>query len=82
MILTFEELRQLKDKLPSGSMQKIADELKIDVQHVRNYFGADHYSQKNIPGVHYEKGGPGGGIVKLYDTTIYDCAQKMLKNRN
>ena len=39
MIITFNELRRIKDKLPSGSSQRIADELGIDVETVRNYFG-------------------------------------------
>ena len=38
-MITFNELRQIKDMLPSGSMQKIADELGLDVETVRNYFG-------------------------------------------
>ena len=31
-MITFNELRQIKDMLPSGSMQKIADELGLDVE--------------------------------------------------
>ena len=42
MIITFNELRRIKDKLPSGSSQRIADELGIDVESVRNYFGGRH----------------------------------------
>ena len=38
MIITFNELRRIKDRLPSGSSQRIADELGIDVDTVRNYF--------------------------------------------
>ena len=33
-MITFNELRQIKDMLPSGSMQKIADELGLDVETV------------------------------------------------
>ena len=44
-MITFNELRKIKDQLPSGSMQKIADELGIDVETVRNYFGGDDYNQ-------------------------------------
>ena len=43
MVITFNELRRIKDKLPSGSSQRIADELGIDVDTVRNYFGGKHY---------------------------------------
>ena len=34
MIITFNELRRIKDRLPSGSSQRIADELGIDVDTV------------------------------------------------
>ena len=46
MIITFNELRRIKDKLPSGSSQRIADELGIDVETVRNYFGGKHLDAK------------------------------------
>ena len=42
MIITFNELRRIKDRLPSGSSQRIADELGISVDSVRNYFGGRH----------------------------------------
>ncbi len=45
MIITFNELRVLKDKLPDCSMKKIADQLDIDEYTVRNYFGATHYKE-------------------------------------
>mgnify|MGYP000520820424 FL=1 len=37
--ITFNELRRLKDSLPDGSTHRIADELGISVETVRNYFG-------------------------------------------
>ena len=76
MIITFNELRRLKDKLPSGSSQRIADELGIDVETVRNYFGGKHSAQAGA-GVHFEQG-PGGGLVTLDDTAIFDAAQRIL----
>lgn len=45
MVITFNELRRIKDKLPSGSSQRIADELNIDVNVVRNYFGGTHFKE-------------------------------------
>ena len=39
--LTFNELRRIKDSLPDGSMHRIAEELGMDVETVRNFFGAD-----------------------------------------
>ncbi len=77
-VMTFNELRRIKDRLPSGSMQKIADDLNISVDTVRNYFGGEHYASGNTAGIHIENG-PDGGIVSLDDRTILDYALKMLK---
>ena len=77
MVITVNELRRIKDKLPSGSSKRIADELGIDVESVRNYFGGRHYDAASPGGVHYEKG-PDGGIVTLDDTAILDCAMRIL----
>ncbi|HQO48208.1 MAG TPA: DNA-binding protein, partial [Paludibacteraceae bacterium] len=41
--MTFNELRKIKDSLPSGSTQRIADELGIEADTVRNYFGGQHF---------------------------------------
>ena len=79
MIITFNELRRIKDKLPSGSSKRIADELNIDVDTVRNYFGGQHFDIGVPVGVHYEKG-PDGGVVTLHSTTILDCAMKILND--
>ena len=75
-MITFNELRQIKDMLPSGSMQKIADELGLDVETVRNYFGGDHYDEGKAVGLHIEQC-PNGGIVKLDDTTILEKAKEI-----
>ena len=80
MIITFNELRRIKDKLPSGSSQRIADELGIDVETVRNYFGGRHFEAQNSVGVHFEKG-PDGGVVTLDDTTILDAAMRILNEQ-
>ncbi len=77
--ITFNELRKIKDQLPSGSMQKIANELGIDVETVRNYFGGDDYNEGKAVGIHFEQG-PEGGIVQIDDTTILEKAKEMLKN--
>ena len=42
--ITFNELRRIKDSLPDGSMHRIADELNVTTQTVRNYFGGSNYS--------------------------------------
>ncbi|MCM1450884.1 MAG: DNA-binding protein [Clostridium sp.] len=75
--ITFNELRRLKDSLPDGSMRKIADQLNVTVQTVRNYFGGSNYDQGKNCGVHIEPG-PDGGIVVLDDSTIYDLAVEIL----
>ncbi len=80
MIITFNELRRIKDKLPSGSSQRIADELGIDVETVRNYFGGRHFDAGHPVGAHYEKG-PDGGVVTLDDTTILDAAMRILNEQ-
>ena len=75
--ITFNELREIKDKLPAGSMKKIADKLDLNVETVRNYFGGMNFDKGQSAGIHYEKG-PNGGIVTIEDTTILDIATKMI----
>ena len=77
MIITFNELRRIKDKLPSGSSQRIADELNIYVNDVRNYFGGTHFQDGAPAGIHIEKG-PDGGVVTLDDDTILKCAMRII----
>ena len=76
--ITFNELRRIKDSLPSGSMHKIADQLDVTVQTVRNYFGGTNYEYGKNCGLHIEPG-PDGGIVVLDDTMIYDMALQILE---
>lgn len=80
-IITFRELRKIKDSLPDGSMHRIADELSLQVETVRNYFGGQNYKDGNSCGVHLEAG-PEGGVVSLDDTTIMDLAMKILKENS
>lgn len=77
MLITFNELRRIKDKLPHGSMRKIAETLGIKEDTVRNYFGGEHLISGGIMGVHYEPGHD-GGIVRLEDPTIYELAMEIL----
>ena len=76
--ITFNELRRIKDSLPDGSMHRIADELGLSVETVRNYFGGHNYQDGSGCGVHIEPG-PDGGMVQLDDTTILDMANKILE---
>ena len=75
--ITFNELRNIKDRLPEGSIRKISKELDLNVETVRNYFGGVNYKEGKSIGVHVEQG-PNGGIVELDDTTILDCAFRIL----
>tara|TARA_B100000315_G_C14462095_1_gene534180 strand:+ start:535 stop:780 length:246 start_codon:yes stop_codon:yes gene_type:complete len=81
MIITFNELRKIKDKLPNGSMKKIADRLEIDEDTVRNYFGGSHYKEGEgtSAGIHIERG-VNGGFVKIEDERILEIAKSMIQN--
>jgi len=80
MNITFEELRQIKHRLPTGSVSKIASELAIEEQTVRNYFGANKYGHGQIIDKHLQPG-PHGGIVNLEDDTILNAAKRILEER-
>ncbi|MDR0660624.1 MAG: DNA-binding protein [Prevotellaceae bacterium] len=77
--ITFNELRRIKDSLPHGSMQRIADALDIAPDTVRNYFGATNFINGSVPGVHFEQGGPDGGIVAFDDPAILNMAKDIIK---
>ena len=53
--ITFNELRRLKDSLPDGSTHRIADELGISVETVRNYFGGHNFKDGKSCGIHIER---------------------------
>jgi predicted transcriptional regulator len=77
MKITFNELRRIKNSLPEGSAHKIADELGITVDTVRNYFGGTNYEKGETTGMHIEPG-PEGVIVVLDDETILNKAKLIL----
>ena len=77
--ITFNELRKIKDSLPSGSMQRIADELGMSVETVRNFFCGQNFKNGQSVGIHLEPG-PDGGLVMLDDTTVLDKALLILKD--
>ncbi len=81
MNLTFKELRDLKHSLPTGSISRIASELNVDEQTVRNYFGAKKYNEGDIADIQVEPG-PDGGIVHLEDTRILDLAKQIIEAAN
>ncbi len=77
MHITFSELRKIKHQLPTGSVSKIAQELSIEEQTVRNYFGAKKYERGQIVGNHVQPG-PNGGFVDLQNTEILDAAKRLI----
>ncbi len=76
--ITFNELRRVKDALPSGSMTKIAAELGLEKETVRNYFGGHDFKDGKSCGMHIEPG-PDGGLVMLDDTRILEMALNILE---
>lgn len=78
MNITFNELRKIKHSLPTGSIARIAHELNIEEQTVRNYFGAQKYEENGkVAGIQIEPG-PGGGIVHIEDTRILELARQLI----
>ena len=77
MNITFNELRELKHRLPTGSVKRIAQELNIDEQTVRNYFSAGRNGKGSVEDIYVEPG-PEGGIVHLEDTTILEVAKRII----
>jgi len=78
LTISFNELRRIKDSLPDGTIHRIADELGLQVETVRNYFGGYNFNDGKSCGIHIEEG-YGGGVVALDDTTILDLALKIME---
>ncbi len=81
MTLTFNELRKIKDQLPDGGIKKIANQLNLNAETVRNYFGGANYRDGESVGIHFGPG-PDGGVVTLDDTTILDKARELIKDES
>ena len=79
-LMTFNELRTIKDSLPEGSIHRIADELNMSVETVRNFFGGQNFSAGESVGIHIEPG-PDGGIVCIDDSTVLDKAIAILNEQ-
>lgn len=77
MYLTYKELRDIKHSLPTGSIKRIATQLNLDEQSVRNYFGANKYESDEIVGRHIQPG-PNGGVVHIENTQILDMAKQII----
>lgn len=70
---TFNRLREVKDSLPHGSMDAIAQELGIEADTVRAFFKGEADAEN---GYHIEPG-PEGGIVELTNTRILEVALRI-----
>ena len=68
--ITFNELRKIKDSLPSGSMHRIADELGLNVDTVRNFFGGHNFKEGKSVGIHLEPG-PDGVTIRPSGRWMY-----------
>lgn len=79
--MTFNELRRIKDSLPEGSMHRIADEMNLSVETVRNFFGGQNFHEGESVGIHIEPG-PDGGLVMIDDTTVLDKALSILREKS
>ena len=69
--------RNRRIPLPTGSMHRIADELGLSVDTVRNFFGGHNFKEGKSVGIHLEPG-PDGGLVMIDDTTVLDRALEIL----
>ena len=58
-----------KDSLPSGSMHRIADELGLNVDTVRNFFGGHNFKEGKSVGIHLEPG-PKEPIIAMVQVKI------------
>lgn len=77
MVITFNELRTVKDNLPKGSITKLSKEFNVTEETIRNYFGGANYKNGTSVGIHMESG-PNGGLVLLDDSAIFKRAKELL----
>lgn len=76
MNITLNELQGIKHRLPKGSMRRIANDLQMDVEEVRSFFGA-HRHRVSTADWHYEAGST-GGVVQIQNTAVLDKAKEIL----
>lgn len=81
MKITFNDLRKIKDELPSGSIKLLSKEFNMTEDTIRNYFGGANYENGSTVGIHMESG-PNGGIVLLDDSSIFERAKELIAEKN
>ena len=79
--ITFNELRKVKDGLPSGSIKLLSKEFNTNEETIRNYFGGTNYEKGSCVGFHAEPG-PDGGIILLDDSSIFERAKELISDKN
>lgn len=81
MIITFNELRRIKDRPPSGNPRN-GLQTNWESRSIRFVIiSADGTPRsKEGVGIHIEQG-PDGGVVTLDDTTILDAAMRILNEK-
>ena len=77
MTISFNELRRIKAALPEGSIRRIAKEMDMAEQTVRNFFGGDNYTDGQTVGFHLEPG-PDGGICRIDDSSVIERALSII----
>lgn len=78
IILSYKELRQIKDSLPKGSMRVIADRLNVKENLVRSFFRAERVECLGV----YMEAGPDGGLLLIDNSKILDAAFEILRTMN
>ena len=78
IILSYKELRRIKDSLPSGSMRAIAKRLNVKESLVRSFFRAEKAEDLGF----YMESGPDGGLLFIDNSKILDAAFEILKTMN
>ncbi len=79
MNITFSELRKIKHSLPTGSVSRIASELNLSEQTVRNFFGANKLESGGQVVDFQLQPGPNGGIVSIQNPSIINLAKQIIE---
>ena len=80
MYITYDELRDLKHLLPTGSVKLIASQLDISENRVRNFFGGNRKDPSVIVDLHRQPG-PNGGLYYTDETKIIELARRIISYR-
>lgn len=79
--ITFNDLRKIKDTLPTGSIKLLSKEFNMTEETIRNYFGGANYENGTSVGIHMEPG-PNGGVVLIDDSSIFKRAVELIEENS